>query len=133
MAICFTLLLLSAPTPPPKIGGGVQQPCLRTPADGIPHLAGIRARWSTGGPLYSTNRCPTSMGAVHKYVTFRCVFMLVQNKCVVACGFDLQRGHSGDGCLSSSVLFKYECRMGHLFVLSWTRVRRVAMGTVVSE
>ena len=25
---------------------------------------------------------------------------------------------SCDGCLSSSILFKYECRKGHLFVLS---------------
>ena len=34
--------------------------------------------------------------------------MLVQlNKCVV-CGSDLQRGHSGDGCLTSLIWFKYE-------------------------
>ena len=47
--------------------------------------------------------------------------MLVQlNKCVV-CGSDLQRGHSGGGGLSSSILFKYECSMGHLFVRSWVR------------
>ena len=46
-------------------------------------------------------------------MTFSCVFMLVQlNKCVV-CGSDLQRGHSGDGCLFSSILFKYESSMGH--------------------
>ena len=32
------------------------------------------------------------------------------------CGSVLQRGHSGDGCLTSSILFKYERRMGHLFV-----------------
>ena len=32
------------------------------------------------------------------------------------CCSDLQRGHSGDGYLSSSILFKYECSMGHLFV-----------------
>ena len=37
------------------------------------------------------------------------------------------RGHSGDGCWSSSILFKYERSMGHLFVLSWARVRRVAL------
>ena len=54
--------------------------------------------------------------------------MLVQlNNCVV-CGSDVQRGHSGDGCLSSSILFKYECSRGHLFVLSWARVRRVVLG-----
>ena len=38
---------------------------------------------------------------------------------VVMCGSDLQRRHSGDGCLSSSILFKYESSRGHLFVLSW--------------
>ena len=59
--------------------------------------------------------------------------MLVQlNKCVV-CASDLQRGHSGDGCLSSSILFKYERSRGHLFVLSWARVQRVTLGSVVSE
>ena len=60
--------------------------------------------------------------------------MLVQlNKCVVVCGSDLQRGHSGDGCLSSSILFKYEIGREHLFALSWARVRRVVLGSVVSE
>ena len=55
------------------------------------------------------------MGDVHKFVTFSCVFMLVPlNKCVVVCGSDLQRGHSGDGCLSSSILFKYERSRGHV-------------------
>ena len=40
--------------------------------------------------------------------------MLVQlNKCVVVCGSDLQRGHRGDRCLSSWILFKYECSMKH--------------------
>ena len=37
------------------------------------------------------------------------------------------------GVLSSHSLFKYECRVGHLFVLSWDRVRRVALDSVVSE
>ena len=59
--------------------------------------------------------------------------MLVQlNKCVV-CGSDFQRGHNGDGCLTSSILFKCERSRGHLFVLSWARVRRVAIVSVVSE
>ena len=59
--------------------------------------------------------------------------MLVQlNKCVV-CGSDFPRGHSGDGCLSSSNLFKYERSRGHLFVPSWARVRRVVLASVVSE
>ena len=53
--------------------------------------------------------------------------MLVQlNKCVV-CGSVLQSGHSGDWCLSLSLLFKYECRLGHLFVLSLAMVRWVGL------
>ena len=44
------------------------------------------------------------------------------------CCCDLQRGHNGDGCLTSSILFQYERRMGHLFVLSLARVRQVARG-----
>ena len=60
--------------------------------------------------------------------------MLVQlNKCVVVCGSDLQRGHSGDGFLSSSILFKYGCSMGHLVALTWARERSVALRGVVSE
>ena len=60
--------------------------------------------------------------------------MFVQlNKCVVVCGSVLQRGHSGDGCLTSSILLKYERSWGHLFVLNWARVGRVARGSVVSE
>ena len=31
------------------------------------------------------------------------------------------------GVLASSILFKYERSRGHLFVLGWVRVRRVAM------
>ena len=51
----------------------------------------------------------TNTGAVHKSVTFRSVFMLVQlNKCIVVCCSDFKRRHSGDGCLSSSILFKYD-------------------------
>ena len=37
------------------------------------------------------------------------------------------------GCLTSSILFKYERIRGHLFVLSWAWVCRVARGSVVSE
>ena len=48
-------------------------------------------------------------------------------------GSVLQWGHSGDGCLSWSILSKYECRVGNLFVLSWAKVRRIALGRVVSE
>ena len=35
------------------------------------------------------------------------------------------------GVLSSSILFKYESRVGHLFVLSLAIVRRVAVGRVL--
>ena len=60
--------------------------------------------------------------------------MFVQlNTCVVVCASVLQREHSGDGSLTSSILFKYERSMGHLFVLRWVRVRRVAQGSIVSE
>ena len=52
--------------------------------------------------------------------------MFVQlNKYVDVCGSVLQRGHSGDGCLTSSILFKYERSRGHLFALSWATVARV--------
>ena len=57
--------------------------------------------------------------------------MFVQlNKCVVVCGSVLQRGHSGDGCLTSSILFKYERSRGHLFVLSWARHNGLLRGVL---
>ena len=45
----------------------------------------------------------------------------------------LQRGHSGEGCVLTSTLCKYELRQGDLFVLSWVRVRRVRRGSIYSE
>ena len=45
----------------------------------------------------------------------------------------LQRGHSGDGCDLASTLCKYDLRKGDIFVLSWTRVRRVRRGCISSE
>ena len=58
-------------------------------------------------------------------MTINCVLILVHlNECVV-CDSVLQMGHSSDGCLSTSILCKYECRMGYLFFLIWDRVRRV--------
>ena len=45
----------------------------------------------------------------------------------------LQRWHSGDGCDLALTLCKYELRNGDLFVLSWTRVRRVSRGSISSE
>ena len=40
----------------------------------------------------------------------------------MSCVCMLQRGHSGDGCVLSSTLCKYDLRKGDLFVLSWARV-----------
>ena len=51
----------------------------------------------------------------------------------MSCGWMLQRGHSGDGCVLVSTLCKYEFRKGYLFVLSWTRVRRVRRESLSSE
>ena len=45
----------------------------------------------------------------------------------------LQRGHSGDGCVLASSLCKYDLRKGDLFVLSWARVRQVRRGSLSSE
>ena len=45
----------------------------------------------------------------------------------------LQRGHSGDGCDLASTLCKYDLRKGDLFVLSWTRMRRVRRRSISSE
>ena len=72
---------------------------------------------------HSTSKCPTSMGAIHKSMTFSCVSLLTQlNKCVVVCGSDLQRGGIGSGDGSSSILVKHNHSRGHLFVLGWARV-----------
>ena len=51
----------------------------------------------------------------------------------MSCGWMLQRGHSGDGCVLASTLCKYDLRKGDLFVLSWARVRRVRRGSLSSE
>ena len=69
-------------------------PFLGTLTDGIPH------------PL--SNQTPTYTWTLHKSVTELCAdFSAV-----------LQRAHSGDGCLSTPILCKYEFLMGNLFVLS---------------
>ena len=60
----------------------------------------------------------------------RCVYVGAVEQ---VCGSDLQRGHSGDGRLTSSILFKYERSRGQLFVLSCARVQQVARGSLVSE
>ena len=45
----------------------------------------------------------------------------------------LQRGHSRDGRDLASTLCKCDLRKGHLFVLSWARVRQVRRGSISSE
>ena len=42
-------------------------------------------------------------------------------------------GHNGDRCDLTSTLCKYDLRKGHLFVLSWSRVRQVRQGSISSE
>ena len=51
----------------------------------------------------------------------------------MSCVWMLQRGNSGDGCVLASTVCKYDLRKGDLFVLSWTRVRRVRQGSLSSE
>ena len=51
----------------------------------------------------------------------------------MSCVWMLQRGHSGDGCVLASTLCRYDLRKGDLFVLSWTRVRRVKRVSLSSE
>ena len=42
-------------------------------------------------------------------------------------------GHSDDGYDLASTLCKYDLRTGDLFVLSWSRVRRMRRGRISSE
>ena len=51
----------------------------------------------------------------------------------MSCVWMLPRGNSGDGCVLSSTLCKYDLRKGDLFVLSWARVRQVRRGSISSE
>ena len=50
----------------------------------------------------------------------------------VAC-VDVTTGHSGDGCVLASTMYKYDLRKGYLFVLSWAIVRRVLRRSISSE
>ena len=50
----------------------------------------------------------------------------------VACVIVAQ-GHSGDGCVLASTLCKNDLRKGDLFVLGWTKVRRVSWENISSE
>ena len=42
-------------------------------------------------------------------------------------------GHSGDGGVWRRLVYVYALRKGDLFVLSWTRVRRLRQGSISSE
>ena len=85
-------------------------------------------------PLHPASSSITPAGSVHKSKGDNVVRMWVQVKrrCVL-CMWVLHRGHSGDGCDLASTLCKYDLRKGDLFVLSWTRVRRVRRGSLSSE
>ena len=90
----------------------VQHLFLGTLADDSPtRSANIQAGLLNDRPVYLASKLLTSMGDVHKSVTLNCLFIFVQlNKCVL---FGFAKGHSGDGCLSSVVLFKSESRVGN--------------------
>ena len=51
----------------------------------------------------------------------------------MSCVWVLQNGHSGDGCDLVWTFCKYDLRKGYLFVLGWTRVRRVRRVSVSLE
>ena len=51
----------------------------------------------------------------------------------MSCVWMLQRGHSGDGCDLTSTLCKYDLRKKDLFILSWTKMRRVRRGSISTE
>ena len=70
------MVVVVGPTPPPENDGGVQQPFLRTPADGIPlsnRNPDLLVDWWP--PSIRPAGGPTSTGAVHKSVTCSCVSM----------------------------------------------------------
>ena len=51
----------------------------------------------------------------------------------MSCVWMSQRGYSGDGCVLTSTLCKYNLRKGDLIVPSWARVRRVMRESITSE
>ena len=65
-------------------------------------------------------------------MTLSLVLILVQlSNRDVMCDAVLHRGNIVYGYLFASILFKYESRMGFLFVLRWARVRRVSCGVLL--
>ena len=101
-------------------------------------LAGGGVRFPTCGPpasfsIHLASSAVTPAGSVHKSRDDNVMCMWVQLKRCGSCLWMLQRGHSGDGCVLASTLYKYDLRKGDLFVLSWTRVRGVKRGSLSSE
>ena len=45
----------------------------------------------------------------------------------------LQKRHSGEVCHLESTLCKYDLRKADLFILSWTKVKRVRRGSIYSK
>ena len=113
------LLLLSTHSLDPCVWGESDHPAFRQPASLSFHLA-------------SSSITPEA--SVHKSMGDSVVRMWVQLKrWCVSCVWELQRGHSGDGCDLASTLCKYDLSKGVLFVLSWARVRRVRRGNMSSD
>ena len=86
-----------------------------------------------GSPFHSASSLPTTTGSVHKPRAVRLVLIWIQfNKCDVVYATVLHRGHGDDVYVSALILFRYERSMGSSFVLPWARVRRGALGSVVT-
>ena len=100
------LLLLSTHSLDPCLWGESYHPAFGPPASVSLHLASSSI---------------TPAGSVHKS----------KMMCVVC--VDVKEGHSGDGCVLTSTLCKYDLRKADLLVMSWTRVRQVMRGSISAE
>ena len=88
-------------------------------------------------PMLSTqmaSKDATLKASVHKSRGDLVVCMCVQlNRCFVVCVSVLHKWQSGEVCVFTSTLCKYDLRKGDLFVLSWARVQRMKRGSISSE
>ena len=65
----------------------------------------------------SLSHSASSYTPSHRFRTVRFVLNLVKlNKCDGVCVSVVQRRRSGDGCLSTAILYGYKYKMGHLFI-----------------
>ena len=78
--------------------------------------------------IWSTNPSDSSF---KKILTAQNTDLRTANKCDVWF-YVVQRRHSGDGCFSASILFRYGRGMGNLFILSWARLTTPTIDRVVS-